>query len=74
MKKTKIFILGLIILLMVGAVSLTSCKGDCEGCKVTTISGTSTVLEYELCGDSRCSLCEFAKNPRGRTQAPPCDC
>ena len=74
MKKSKGLILGLIILLVMGAVSLTSCSGECEGCKVTTIYGTTTVLEYELCGHSRCSLCKFARNPSGHTQVPPCDC
>ena len=70
MKKSKGLILGLIILLVMGAVSLTGCESSCD-CRATTSLDGSVVFEYSGCEKPGCDLSESVKN---RVPPKPCDC
>jgi hypothetical protein len=71
MKKGKIFIVGLIALLMAGGLVLTGCKTGCpkNNCSVTISSGGGR--SYDGCTESGCASKKAYENG---TEAKSCDC
>jgi hypothetical protein len=68
MKKSKILIVGLIVLLMAGGLVFTSC-GSCpnNGCSASTTGASST------CGDSGCAIHNWSQGDRTGS-IPSCNC
>jgi hypothetical protein len=73
MKKSKLLILGLIVLMLAGGLALASCRAGCEGAGSCGIDYDGrTTVKGSTCSDSSCGVMkEVAKGKKGVFK---CDC
>jgi hypothetical protein len=73
--KKNILIVGVIALLMAGALFLIGCKNPCEiemgGCEIGITSGG---IKASLCGNKSCNLVKYLNSAEDDTIGLPGDC